>query len=83
MLLADTGQRLGIFWKTASAIARPGMQELVPDPAIKPHPPGDLLYIGAHFFTQGCDFIDKGDLGRKKGIGRVFDHFGQLPDRSR
>ena len=76
VILPDPGQGLGILGETRPAIARPRMQELVADPPVQPHALGHVLDIGADPFAQGRDFVDEGDLGGQKGVGRVFDHLG-------
>jgi hypothetical protein len=43
-----------------------------------PMPLGHGLDIGADPFAQGGDLVDEGDLGRQKGVGRVFDHLGRF-----
>ena len=37
------------------------------------------LHIAADLFAQIGDFVDEGDLGRQKGVGRVFDDFRAAP----
>ena len=54
------------------------MQELAPDASVEANTLGDLLHIGADLFTQIGDLVDKGDLGREKGVGCVFDQLRRL-----
>ena len=81
MFLADAGQGLGIFGETGPAIAGASVQELVADAPVHAHALGDVLHIRPHAFAQRGDFVDEGDLGRKEGVGGVFDHLGRLEPR--
>jgi hypothetical protein len=54
------------------------MQKLAADAAVEADPAGDILDIGADPFAQIGDLVDEGDLGREKGIRRVFHQFGSL-----
>ena len=54
------------------------MQKLAADAAVEADPAGDVLDVGADPFAQVGDLVDKGDLGREKGVGGVFDQFGSL-----
>ncbi len=52
------------------------MQEFGADAVVEPDAARDLLHIGADLFREIRYFVDEGDLGRKKGVGGVFDQFG-------
>jgi hypothetical protein len=54
------------------------MQKLAPDAAVEADALSHLLDIGADLFAQIGDLVDKGDLGREKRVGGVFDQFRRL-----
>jgi len=70
--LPGLDQRHGVLWKAGSAESGTRVQEFRADTIIEPDPSRDFLNIGADFFRQIRDLVDKGDLGRKKRICRVF-----------
>ena len=53
------------------------MKEFAADPAVEPDAAGDVLDVGADRLAQIGHLVDEGDLGREKGIGRVFDQLGR------
>ena len=55
------------------------MQEFSADAIVEPHAARHLLHVGANLFAQVGDFVDEGNLGGEKRIGRVFDQFGGAP----
>ena len=57
------------------------MEEFGADPAVETDAAGDVLDLGADLLAQIGDFVDEGDLGRKKGVGRIFDQLGSAPRR--
>ena len=69
-------QRAAVLGKARAAIAGPGMQEFAADAAVEADAAGHVLHIGADLLAQIGDLVDEGDLGREKGVGRVFDQFG-------
>jgi len=67
--------------KARAAIAGPGVQELVADPAVEAHALGHVLDVGAGAFAERRDLVDEADLGGEEGVGRVLDHLGGLERR--
>ena len=57
------------------------MQEFAADAAVEADAAGDVLDIGADRLAQIGDLVDEGDLGREKGVGRVFDQLGGFDRR--
>ena len=76
--LRNAQQRLGILGKARTAITRPRMQKLLANATIQPHAARQILHVGPDFLTDVCQFIDEADLGRKKGVGGIFDEFRGL-----
>jgi hypothetical protein len=54
------------------------MQEFLPDPAIETNAARDVADIAADLLAEIGHLVDEGDLGREKGVGRVFDDLGRL-----
>ena len=53
------------------------MQEFRADAVVEPDAARHLLHIGADLLAQIGDLVDEGDLGREKGVARVFDELGR------
>ena len=51
------------------------MQEFVADAPVQPDAARHILHVTAQFLAQIGHLVDEGDLGGKKGVGRVFDQF--------
>src|SRR5262249_23767529 len=52
------------------------MQKFGANPIVEPDAARNLLDIGANLLAQISNLVDEGDLGGKKGVGRIFDQFG-------
>ena len=76
--LRGAHQRAAVLGKARAAKARPGMQKLAADAAVEADALGHVLDIGADPLAQIGDLVDERDLGREKGVGRVFDQFRGL-----
>jgi hypothetical protein len=75
IVLTGLDQRERVLWETGSTEARAGMQELLADAIVEANAAGDFLHIGADLLGKIGDLVDESDLGREKGIRRIF---GQL-----
>ena len=77
-LPAGPGQRHQILGKAGAPEAGTRMQKLGADPLVEPHGPGHVMDVGSDFLAQVGHLVDKGDLGRQKGIAGILDEFGRL-----
>ncbi len=75
-LLGGFHKGLDIFWKAAAAIADAGEEEAFADAFVAADASSDHVYVGAKPFAEQGDFVHKGDLGSKEGIGGVFGELG-------
>ena len=55
------------------------MQEFRADAIVEADAAGDLLHIGADLLAEIGDLVDEGDLGREKGVRRIFGEFRRAP----
>ena len=72
-------QRGEVLGKARAAEARPGVQELAPDPVVEADAARHLLHVGAGPLAQVRHLVDEGDLGRQEGVGRVLDELRRAP----
>ena len=81
VVLAGLDQRQRVLGEAGAAIARTGVQEFAADALVEADAARDLLHVGADLLAQIGDLVDEGDLGREKGVGRIFGEFGRAaPD---
>src|SRR6266516_4960285 len=72
------GQRAHVLGKTTPPVSQTGIQEGSPDALIVAHTYGHFFYIGPQAFANLGYFVNKGDLCRQEGVGRVLDHFSRI-----
>ena len=58
MILGGPDQRQRILRETGPAISRAGVKELVADPLVEAHAPGDVMHVGTDLFAQIGHLVD-------------------------
>ena len=76
---AGLDQRHRVLGKAGAAVAGPGVQEFRADAVVQADAARDVLDVGADLLAEIGDLVDEGDLGREKGVGRIFDQFRSAP----
>src|SRR5258708_12656715 len=66
-------ESLHIFWKTETAVAESGFEELSADARVEPHGMGNFLDVCADFFAEIGDHIGIANFERKEGIRGVLN----------
>src|SRR5260370_41783124 len=69
---------LHVLWKTETAIAKPGLEELSADTRIESHGMGHFLDVSADFFAKIGHNVGVADFQREERIGGVLDEFGAI-----
>src|SRR6185503_6081293 len=57
------------------------MKKFIPNPAIHPNGPGDVMYVAANTFAQIRDFVDEGYFRGEKGVGCILSQLSSLKRR--
>src|SRR5260370_14111961 len=69
---------LHVLWKTETAIAKPGLEELSADTRIESHGMRHFLDVSADFFAKIGHNVGVADFQREERIGGVLDEFGAV-----